>query len=133
MTVLRIALLVLISPVLASCSSSNMASQSAEPPPVEESRTLRSNNSLLYNRLQIVDLKTRDRNGLLQVQATLENQWKFQLDFQYKIKWFDQDGFEINPEGQAWQQLVLAGSNQANIQGVAPNSKATRFEIWVRE
>jgi uncharacterized protein YcfL len=133
MTVLRLALVITVSAILAACSSSNMAGQSAEPPPVEESRILRSNNALLYSRLQIQDMKTREKNGLMQVQATLENQWKFELDFQYKIKWFDEDGFEINPESQAWQQLVLAGNNQANVQGVAPNDKAARFEIWVRE
>ncbi len=57
---------------------------------------------------------------LLYVQATLENGWKFELDFQYKIKWFDRDGFEVAPESQPWRQLVMAGRSQSNVQAVAP-------------
>lgn len=119
---------------LAACSASNMVRQEPEPSGnAEQQQVLQSNNALLYNRLRIVDTRTREKNDLLQVQATLRNQWKFELDFQYRIKWFDADGFEINPEAQTWRQLVLPGSNEANVQGVAPNSKAESFEIWVRE
>lgn len=119
---------------LAACSASNMVRQEPDPSGDDgKQQVLQSNNALLYNRLQIVDTRTRKKNDLLQVQATLRNQWKFELDFQYRIKWFDADGFEINPESQAWQQLVLPGSNEANVQGVAPSSKAESFEIWVRE
>jgi uncharacterized protein YcfL len=119
---------------VAACSASNMARN--EPVPSGESekrRVLESNNTLLYNRLRIMETRTRKKNDLLQVQAKLRNQWKFELDFQYRIKWFDADGFEIEPEGQAWRQLVIPGSHETNVQGVAPNSKATSFEVWVRE
>lgn len=134
MTLLRAAFIAGLAGALAACSASNMVRHEPDASSEgEERQILVSNNTLLYNRLRIVDTRTRERNDLLQVQATLRNQWKFELDFQYRIKWFDADGFEINPEGQAWRQLILAGSNETNVQGVAPNSKAESFEIWVRE
>ena len=92
-----------------------------------------SNNSLLASRISVPELKQAYRGDLMYVQATLENDWKFKLDFQYKLKWFNADGFEINPEGQPWQQVVMAGRSQNNVQGIAPNPTATRFEIWVQE
>lgn len=134
MTFLRAILVVCTTMTLLACSASNMVRQEPDPSgDGEEQQILQSNNALLYNRLRVVDTKTRKKNDLLQVQATLRNQWKFELDFQYRIKWFDADGFEINPEGQTWRQLVIPGSNETNVQGVAPNSKADSFEIWVRE
>ena len=129
---LRVLLMVLPLAIMVGCSSSNMGSQERAPDG-ELNTYLKSNNALLYSRISIVDLNQRLVGDLTQVQATLENNWKFELDFQYKIKWFDDSGFEINPEGQPWRQLILPGRNQANVQAVAPNPSATKFEIWVRE
>jgi uncharacterized protein YcfL len=116
---------------LAGCSASNMAQ--LEDTDNGESLVVHSNNSLLGNRLSVQEIRRKRVGDLLYVQATLENGWKFELDFQYKIKWFDNDGFEVAPESQAWRQLVMAGRSQNNIQAVAPNASAVRFEIWARE
>lgn len=128
----RIILIAVVSALLGACSASNQATYAPDEQG-EYQQVLKSNNSMLHSRLRIIELKKRTVGDLMQVQATLENQWKFELDFQYRFKWFGPDGFEINPEGQPWQQLVLAGRSQANVQGVAPNPTATSFEIWVRE
>jgi uncharacterized protein YcfL len=119
---------VLLAVVLAGCSASNMARPGDDGEP-----RLYSNNSTLANRLAVEALQDKKVGDLLYVQATLENGWKFELDFQYKIKWFDRDGFEVAPESQPWRQLVMAGRSQNNVQAVAPNPSAVRYEIWVRE
>src|SRR5690606_24120997 len=61
-----------------------------------------------------------------------ENRWKFKLDFQYKVKWFNADGFEIAPDSRPWTTVVMPGRTQLNVQATAPNPTATRFEIWVQ-
>ncbi|MBF5056621.1 hypothetical protein Y5W_01915 [Alcanivorax sp. 521-1] len=118
----------LLAAFLAGCSASNLAR-----PGDEGEVALHSNNSLLANRLAVEALREKTVGDLLYVQATLENGWKFELDFQYKIKWFDRGGFEVAPESQPWRQLVMAGRSQSNVQAVAPNPSAVRYEIWVRE
>ena len=117
--------------VMAGCSASNVAQleQTGDGPHT----VVHSHNSLLASRLHVRDIKTRHAGDLMVMQAMLENGWKFQSDFQYQVKWFDKDGFEIAPQSQPWQQLVMAGRSQTNIQAVAPNPTAVRFEIWVRE
>ncbi|EKF73170.1 hypothetical protein A11A3_14897 [Alcanivorax hongdengensis A-11-3] len=118
--------------VLAACSASNMGRMEVD----DQGETLTkvySSNSLLASRISVEDLKQKTVGDLIYMQATLENDWKFELDFQYKIKWFDKDGFELAPEGQPWRQLVMAGRSQNNVQAIAPNPTAVRFEIWVRE
>ena len=125
------AAIALLAVAMVGCSASNMAQ--LEQTEDGQQAVLHSHNSLLASRLEVQDIKTRHAGDLLVMQATLENGWKFQSDFQYQIKWFDKDGFEIAPQSQPWQQLVMAGRSQTNIQAVAPNPTAIRFEIWVRE
>lgn len=132
MTTLRLALVSLIVVMLSACSASNVGMREINEQGQYET-VLKSNNSMLRSRLSIVELNERKVGDLMQVQATLENGWKFELDFQYKVKWFDANNFELAPEGQPWRQLVLAGRNQANVQAVAPNPTAVKYEIWVRE
>lgn len=123
---------VLVALMLGGCSASNVARP--ETGAVGEQQTiLRTSNSMLGSRLAVADLKRRKVGDLLQVQATLENQWKFKLDFQYKFKWFDGSGFEVAPESQSWRQLVMPGRTQANVQAIAPNPSAESYEIWVTE
>lgn len=119
---------VLLAVVVVGCSTTNMARPGDNGEP-----RLYSNSSTLANRLSVEALQDKRVGDLLYVQATLENGWKFELDFQYKIKWFDRDGFEVAPESQPWRQLVMAGRSQNNVQAVAPNPSAVRYEIWVRE
>lgn len=114
------------------CSSSNMGAIEQQDDGTRATY-LKSNNSLLYSRLGIRDPKTTMAGDLMRAQATLENRWKFQLDFQYKVKWFNADGFEIAPEGRPWTTVVMPGRTQLNVQATAPNPTATRFEIWVQE
>ena len=128
----RILAIVALAFTLVACSASNKGQLEM----TEDGQVITkvySNNSLLASRISVPELKQAYRGDLMYVQATLENDWKFKLDFQYKLKWFNADGFEINPEGQPWQQVVMAGRSQNNVQGIAPNPTPTRFEIWVQE
>ncbi len=118
--------------VFTGCSSSNM-SAIEEQDDGTRATYLKSNNSLLYSRLGVRDPKMTMAGDLMRAQATLENRWKFKLDFQYKVKWFSEDGFEIAPEGRPWTTVVMPGRTQLNVQATAPNPTAKRFEIWVQE
>lgn len=132
MTLLRPMMALLLAVMLAACSATNMGRMEVD----EDGETITkvySSNSLLASRISVQDLKQKTVGDLLYVQANLENDWKFELDFQYKFKWFDKDGFEQAPEGQSWRQVVMAGRSQNSVQAVAPNPSAVRFEIWVRE
>ena len=132
MSIFRPMMALLVAVLLAACSASNMSQMEVDENG-EPTHKVYSNNSLLGSRISVVDLKQKKVGDLLYVQATLENDWKFQLDFQYKIKFFDADGFELAPEGQPWRQVVMAGRSQNNVKAIAPNPSAARFEIWVRE
>lgn len=127
----KMGLILLTLALLAGCSASNMAQMETQDGKTQT--VLHSNNSMLASRLGVSDIITGNAGDLMKAQATLENKWKFQLDFQYKFKWFDASGFEVQPESEPWQQLVMAGRTQANVQALAPSPNAARFEIWVQD
>lgn len=118
--------------VVAGCSANNMAAIEDTADGSRETY-LKSNNAALSSRLAVREPKMTYVGDLARAQATLENRWKFQLDFQYKIKWFNADGFEIAPESRPWITADMPGRSQLNVQATAPNPSATRFEIWVQE
>lgn len=118
--------------LLAGCSASNMASVEKRDG-IVSSEYLKSANPTLASRLRVHEPATRRVGDLMQAQAVLENRWKFQLDFKYKVKWFDENGFEIAPEGRPWTPVAIPGRNRLSVQATAPNPTATRFEIWVQD
>lgn len=118
--------------LLGACSASNMASVERKEG-LNETEYLQSANPTLASRLAVLEPRTRKVGDLMQAQAVLENRWKFQLDFKYKVKWFDENGFEIAPEGRPWTPVAIPGRNRLSVQATAPNPTATRFEIWVQE
>lgn len=132
MTLLRPLMALLVAVLLAACSATNMGQLEVDENGETVTRVY-SNNTLLSSRISVPDMKQKRVGDLLYMQATLENDWKFQLDFQYKVKFFDADGFEQQPEAQSWRQVVMAGRSQNNIKAIAPNPSAVRFEIWVQE
>ena len=132
MTIFRPLMALLVALLLTACSASNMGQLEVDENGETVTRVY-SNNSLLSSRISVPDLKQKKVGDLLYMRATLENDWKFQLDFQYKVKFFDADGFELQPEAQPWRQVVMAGRSQNNIKAIAPNPSAVRFEIWVQE
>lgn len=124
-------LVLLVALLLGACSASNMARLETRDGVTETA--VHSHNALLSSRLGISNIVTGAAGDLLRVQATLENKSLFEIDFQYQFKWFDKNGFEIAPEGEPWHQLVMPGRTQANVQALAPNPSAVRFEIWAQE
>lgn len=129
----KLALFVLpVALALGACSATNMSSIEAQHDGTTKTY-LKSNNSVLYSRLAVKEPRLGGAGDLLRAQATLENRWKFQLDFKYKIKWFSDDNFEISPDSRPWTPVVIPGRSQLNIQATAPNPTATRFEIWVQD
>lgn len=87
----------------------------------------------LQGRLQVTDVVTTETGDVLRAQVTLENPSAFRARYSYKFRWFDADGMEIAPEGEAWQADELPSRSQSRVQGVAPNPTASRFEVWVRD
>ena len=72
-------------------------------------------------------------NDLAIYQVTLRSTHSNRHSFEYRARWFDTEGMEIDDATRSWRPLVLDGGSSSPIRSVAPNMKALRCEIEVRE
>ncbi len=84
------------------------------------------------SKLAVLDLKSRDMGGLLQTSATLRNKWGMSLRFQYQFRFYDKDGFPVNPESRPWTPIEIAGGDEINVTALAPNPSAKTFTIVIQ-
>jgi len=117
---------------LAGCSSGRIATVSTSEGQMTETHLV-SNNALLASRVAIANIATKETAGLLRTDVALRNRWKFELDFEYKFKFYDKDGFEIDPDGRPWKKIVLRGGEIEHVQATAPNSSAKSFQIYIQD
>lgn len=78
-------------------------------------------------RLKVIEMRATQRNGLLQVQATILN-GRIHQDIVYRTKWLDKDGFSVWDD-EAWKPLALYARQKQNLLLVAPTPKAVDFRI----
>lgn len=92
------------------------------------------NNPQLAKGIQIVDLKTQFHdNGMMMANVTLVSKARKTLTFQYRFAWMDENGIEIDPEGDGWKPMTLYGNESRTIQGTAPNAAAREFRVKLRK
>lgn len=72
------------------------------------------------------------RNGLMKANVKLTSRMNKTYTAQSKFAWFDEDGVEIDPDGDPWRPLVLHGKETKTIQGVAPTAGAASFKLRIR-
>lgn len=91
------------------------------------------NNTVLATRVKVQNILARKVDNLLQVSVELHNLWDINLDFQYKYKFFDKDGFEVAADSRPWTPVLLKGNETITAQAVAPNPTAVTFKIYVHD
>jgi uncharacterized protein YcfL len=95
---------------------------------------LQVDNAKVAKSLVVQDLKVgQTKNGLMKANVKLTSRMNRTYTAQSKFAWFDEDGVEIDPDGDPWRPLVLQGKETKTVQGVAPNAGAVSFKLRVRE
>lgn len=117
---------------ISACTSS-LTGKVSEKADGEYDHLVQAENPVLRTRVSIVDMKTRKVGDLMTANASLRNRWHLTLDFQYQFRWYDQDGFEIDPGSRPWKKIKLAGKEDRTVQATAPNPTASSFKVFVRD
>lgn len=89
-------------------------------------------NRVLAQKLEITNFRSRIVGGILQAQVTVENRFSSDQQFQYKFAWFDSNGFQVEPESEGWEALVLHGKETRTLNAVAPNPTVKSFKVVLR-
>lgn len=80
------------------------------------------------NQLRVTDLRSVNRNGLLNVQAEVTNIGAGNQRLFYRFKWLDDSGFSVWDE-EPWKPVVIYGKQRHLISVVAPTPQATDFRL----
>ena len=79
--------------------------------------------------IQITDMRSLTRNGVLTAQVTIQNDSKSNL-VAYRFKWIGKNGMAVTDE-EAWKPVTIGKGQSTVIIGIAPTPDATdfRFEL----
>jgi uncharacterized protein YcfL len=79
--------------------------------------------------IQITDMRSLMRNGVLTAQVTIQNDSKSNL-VAYRFKWIGKNGMAVTDE-EAWKPVTIGKGQSTIIMGIAPTPDATdfRFEL----
>ena len=99
----------------------------------EDLAVLRYDSASLSGAFELLEVNRATSGDIVRAQVHLRNKSSFSVNYQYKFRWYDRNGFEIAPEGEPWRPQRAAGKAEVRLQAVAPNPAVARFELWLRE
>lgn len=74
----------------------------------------------------------RHNGGFLAAAARVRNGSPEDVYLQYKFRWFDASGVEVQPDGRAWEQTVIHAGDVATLSATAPDMSVVRFTLRIR-
>ena len=74
----------------------------------------------------------REASGFAKAQVFVRNTCRDDLPIQYKFRFFDATGLEVQPGARAWEQTVLHGDDSASLSAVAPQKDVVSFSVRIR-
>jgi len=74
-----------------------------------------------------------NNSDLMEVQVTGLNSSSRYNKPEYKVKWFNQNGFEINTILSRWTSFSAYEKSEFNFSAIAPNKSASDFKILIRK
>jgi uncharacterized protein YcfL len=94
--------------------------------PSMKEMTIRMGNT---DSIQITDMRSLVRNGVLTAQVTIQNDSKSNL-VSYRFKWIGKNGMTVTDE-EPWKPVTVGKGQSTIITGIAPTPDATdfRFEL----
>jgi uncharacterized protein YcfL len=92
------------------------------------------NSYRLSNRVKVRKVTYGDASeGIRRATVTLESVTKRRQRIQARMVWTDAEGTEIDADAKPYRTLVLDGGDVTTFTGVAPNAKAVKAKLQVRE
>ena len=90
--------------------------------------------SFLDNEISITQVKNLiNTGGLMEVQLTGVNNTSSYKKLEYRIEWFDKNGFLIDTIMSRWTEFPAYGNSEFGFRAVAPKAAAADFRIRIRE
>lgn len=123
----------LLIPVLAVMSASCRLTSAGLTTKTYPKTSLTINSKIVGQRLSVLECIARKTEaGILQGQVTVQNTTRKDCQFEYRYRWLDKDGVEIESGLSTWMQVSVSSKEEKMLKGIAPNNKAEDFVMDVR-
>ena len=116
---------------LAACNTTNVGV--VEQTDDEYREYLVTNSSALASKVSILSMKSAMVGNMMRMQAELKNNRRRNLSFEYKFKFYDENGMELAVDGRPWTPIVINGGEVKSVQATAPDPRAVSFKIYVQD
>lgn len=102
------------------------------PPAERQYQTyLESRKPALLRQIGIVEVGHSSAGNIMRSQVALRNRGGSAEQFNYKFRWFDKAGLELDPEGAPWIPVSVLPGDVVRIQGLAPSPAAKSFRVII--
>lgn len=92
------------------------------------------NSYRLSNRIKVRKVTYGDASeGIRRATVTLESVTKRRQRIQVRMVWMDAEGVEIDPDAKPYRAIVIDGNDVQAFTGIAPNSRAVKARLQIRE
>lgn len=92
------------------------------------------NSYRLSNRIRVRKVTYGDASeGIRRATVTLESVTKRRQRLQARMVWMDSEGTEIDADSKPYRAIVIDGNDIQTFTGIAPNSRAVKARLQVRE
>jgi len=87
----------------------------------------------VMDRVNLVNVTMDQVNGLNRVHYALESTRSSRLRMDARIVWYDANGMELDPDRAPYRNFIIEGHDAITITSVAPNARAVKSRLRVRE
>lgn len=85
------------------------------------------------DRIEVINVVAAKAGDLAKASVEVKNDSNFAYTFEYRFKWYDAAGMEINPDATAWIPVAIMANETKSLQAVAPNPTAATFKLFLQE
>lgn len=79
-----------------------------------------------------IDNHTRTYNDMLQIVFDTTNHSEKKLSIQYKVKWFNNEGFEVGEALSVWQPIFIDAHDNKKLREIAPMPTASSYKLYFK-
>lgn len=85
------------------------------------------------NRLEVIETVAAKAGDLMRGSVEVQNGSRDNYTFEYRFKWYDAAGMEINAESTAWTPVTMSPQETKSLQSLAPNPTGTTFKLFLKD
>lgn len=90
------------------------------------------NSKMVGSRLSVKEVNVVKQDDLMVAQVTVQNVTQRDLQFEYRYRWLDGAGMEVDTRTATWVPLGVTAREHQMMRGVAPTARAEDFIVDIR-